>query len=104
MNEVQLEFPFTRNGQFQAYNNKQLGAMYQLYRNYLDASCIPPTDQNRRAWEQIYIDSGMAAQFADDNRWMFETKPVEYYNDKVLMRWNSKPIASHSIEDYLRGN
>lgn len=100
---VQLEFPFTRKGQFQAYNNKQIGHMYQLYREYHTASSIAGTPHSMRAWEQVYIDSGMAKDYADENRWMFEEKPIEYHNDKVMDNWNRRPIAQHKPLDYDGG-
>ena len=86
-NMTQYEFPFTRIGQLQAYNAKQLGHMDRLYRNFLTASSLESTPQRKKAWEIMYVDSGMASNFSDKYRDMFNTKPVESINDKVLMCW-----------------
>lgn len=98
---VQLEFPFTRTGQLQAYNNRQLGHMYTLYREYLDNSLIEHTEQRWKSWQHMYVDSGMAKLYACEHKAEMFGPVVEQNNDKVLMRWNRRPIAQHTIDDLV---
>ena len=98
---VQFEFPFTRVGQLQAYNNKQLGHMYTTYRQYLDGSLIQHNDQRWTSWQHMYVDSGMAKMYADDHKAEMFGPVVEQGNDKVIMRYNRRPIAQHTIDDIL---
>ena len=95
---MQLEFPFTRVGRFQTYTLSQVGYMDQLYHDFLRASDLQNTTKRKRCWEQMYIDNGMAAEYAASHPPLMDV--VEKQNDKVLMRWKgNKPFQN--LEDLI---
>ena len=100
---MQYEFTFTRNGQLQAYNGKQVGHMKQLFADYLRNSSVSYTKEAWRAWETMYVTSGMAKEYACEHKKEMFGPIVENQNDKVKMRWDNHSFGKHSIDDYMTG-